>query len=463
MTPAGMLLLIGCLCAITEPAPQTNVMVQPPSPLYSAQTIFASRPYQFYFLLKVVFSFGTLVHKGMETDFIQYVLSAENVALFESLLQPLTLMGAYAGSFLTYRLAAVPKAYLSSCMLCFHALVFGVGATVSKDTMRHTYIQTLTFLNGAIQRLLSVAFQGMTSDVIDYDRLVTGLDRSAVFVSIDHSAEGIFGLVGEPIPQFVIAALGYQNNGGCDCGCGVLCHLPYLRWSCPLDIGYACTRSFNHNPLFFGDPFRVPACTLQSPVVVAAIKRFYLVAPVIFSLTASMIALLFPIDANVSHEISIGHNCRKIYGWAYDPVERVNLAPIKTGTDLYVERAYEQFSKSEAELIRRDRHGVYRIVMIAVSNMTVVILCAFCVLYYAIVASHIREFAAMAITLVPFLALLAISWNALKVHAILRDRSLLLRGVLAASDNAVKVEAPDIAPELVESLMQWRRRSCHLR
>jgi hypothetical protein len=48
-------------------------------------------------------------------------------------------------------------------------------------------------------------------------------------------------IVGGVLPGIIAGALGFQSNGGCDCGCGVACDAKFTRWVCPGDIGYACS------------------------------------------------------------------------------------------------------------------------------------------------------------------------------------------------------------------------------
>lgn len=241
------------------------------------------------------------MHHGVSSDFVQYILAQENVALFQSLLQPLQMLGGYVGSVILFRLTKYPMSYVACCMIALHGTVIGGGALFTNERLVNGYVQAMTFVDSLLQQVLKVALQGMVADVIDYDRLKMGFDRSGTFVSVDRSVEGIFGILGEPLPQFTLVALGYKNNGGCLCGCGVHCKLPYLRWSCPSDIGYACSGAFHDNPLFFGDPSRRSACTLQPSAVVQSIRFFYFILPLVFYVTASILSLLFPVDSAVSH------------------------------------------------------------------------------------------------------------------------------------------------------------------
>ena len=60
-------------------------------------------------------------------------------------------------------------------------------------------------------------------------------------------------IIGGVLPSLCVHYTGFLSNGGCGCGCGTQCGAPYHRWSCPGDIGYACTDSFGATGLYGGE------------------------------------------------------------------------------------------------------------------------------------------------------------------------------------------------------------------
>jgi len=105
----------------------------------------------------------------------------------------------------------------------------------------------------------------LLSEVIDYDELRFGARREGSFVIINSSLTQLNEVLGGILPGLLLSLLGYAGNGGCSCGCGVACPRNLMRWSCPTDIGYACSSALgNQNPPFYGDPHRVPPCTWQN-------------------------------------------------------------------------------------------------------------------------------------------------------------------------------------------------------
>ena len=103
-----------------------------------------------------------------------------------------------------------------------------------------------------------------------------------------------------------ITIAGYRINGDCECGCGVPCTLPFLRWNCPTDIAYACTRKLdNNNPPFFGDPTRYAACTLQSDAVTFLIRAWYFYLPCVAYGYESYLWFQFPFTPQKRMELDL--------------------------------------------------------------------------------------------------------------------------------------------------------------
>jgi len=311
---------------------------------------------------------------------------------------------------------------------------------------------------------MSTAFPAMMADVMDYDKLRMGFDRSGAFVAIDKTIEGMFGVVGEPIPQFTIAAFGYRNNGGCACGCGVRCSVPYLRWSCPYDIGYACTRSLAHNPLFYGDPFRRPPCTLQPDAVIASIRMFYFTIPICFYVVAAVLALRAPITDEVRYEITEGIRAREVNGCAYDPIQGEDLQRVAEGEPAMVEMTMLQFAEHERKLLAEDPREASSVAKSAAVNivcyasaMTGII----CFFSFVDINGVLSKLSTMLLTLVPLTFMTLIAWEAMKLLAINQARRFICMYSYAISANEESRSAwsPAITSTTKASLMRWKKKS----
>jgi len=109
-----------------------------------------------------------------------------------------------------------------------------------------------------------VVLDSMLGDIIDYDTLHTGKRPEGVYTVAETNLQQYVEIIGFVLPALVMGATGFENNGGCTCGCGVACPASYLRWHCPGDIGYTCTGTGGDSPPLYGDATRLAPCTLQS-------------------------------------------------------------------------------------------------------------------------------------------------------------------------------------------------------
>ena len=137
------------------------------------------------------------------------------------------------------------------------------------------YFTALGVWGGLLYRCLPLYF-GLTAiaenlvldlllaEVIDYDMLVTGTRRSGLFAVYSVAVAQLCEILAL-LPSIMFVQMRYVNNGGCRCGCGVACLLPFVRWDCDGDVGYSCSTGLtSSNPPFFGDPHRPPPCTRQT-------------------------------------------------------------------------------------------------------------------------------------------------------------------------------------------------------
>jgi Na+/melibiose symporter-like transporter len=88
---------------------------------------------------------------------------------------------------------------------------------------------------------LGIVPSALLADIIDSDEVHFGVRREGMYVVLETNVMQVVELVASVLPLLLLESAGYSNNGGCECGCGVECASPHQRWSCPADIGYACT------------------------------------------------------------------------------------------------------------------------------------------------------------------------------------------------------------------------------
>ena len=183
------------------------------------------------------------------------------------------------------------------------------SAAILSVTFLLLYIAPAEFMreSGAMYALpvaLGLAFgiqaivpEALLSDVIDYDELHCGVRREGMYVVLETSVAQVMAIIAGALPDFMLAAAGFENNGGCSCGCGVACPNYFERWRCPGDTGYACDGSLNSIPqLFYGVPRR-PPCLKQPPAVTRMVMVLIGLVPALMFAVAAFFCLFASIDS----------------------------------------------------------------------------------------------------------------------------------------------------------------------
>lgn len=246
-----------------------------------------------------------------------------------------------------------------------------------------------THLRAALGRSLAVGAsvsnvvpEAMLADIIDYDELISGERREGMYVILETSVMQLLEIVGNSIPQLLLASVGYKSNGGCSCGCGVACPVEYHRWNCPSDIGYACPGG---EPLF-GDPSRQPPCTVQPEGVRHVIGGFFNLAPCIFFLLATFVALYAPIDAKTHTEIIAATKRRRSGQAVTDPVSGRRLEPYPDEHRRKISQALKHYYDGEIRML--ERHGVRALVLTGMAWALMWLVITVCVVVVSLTILH---------------------------------------------------------------------------
>eukprot|EP00164_Ancoracysta_twista_P012601 GFYU01019825.1.p1 GENE.GFYU01019825.1~~GFYU01019825.1.p1 ORF type:complete len:681 (+),score=216.14 GFYU01019825.1:122-2164(+) len=144
----------------------------------------------------------------------------------------------------------------------------------------------------------------MLADIIDYDTLHTGQRREALYTVVETNLQQFIEIPSGTIPLLVFAAVGYVNNGGCYCGCGVECDSGKTTMSdcvAPSDFGAA-------------------PCTYQNEQVQWAIRMFFLFVPGVMAFVAGYPVWKSPITQDLHSKIVEETAKRKDGHAAVDPL-----------------------------------------------------------------------------------------------------------------------------------------------
>ena len=216
-------------------------------------------------------------------DVVQFIMHLENPAVLTSavaiFMTPLNLAVYPLGYAL---MTKWEKNHVSSLLMLYKALELFLLSFLSPFGLILTYpmLQVTHTIIHSARTMSQVAYMG---DVLDYDTFRAGRNRMVTVSMIESVVLTRSNSLVSLFNGILITVSGYRINGDCECGCGVPCQRPYLRWSCPTDVGYACTRKLEKdNVPFLGDPTRYAACTMQNSYVTFVIRFFYFYWPVCF-------------------------------------------------------------------------------------------------------------------------------------------------------------------------------------
>jgi len=288
----------------------------------SVRNLFFNKPYLTYLWMKVPLSIAGLVPVNLLIFYIKLVQQEENSVYETSVVTVIVVITSVISvPFIvkSCELYSKRKTMMYICLIM--SCVFTV-AFFSPATKVTTYILAVFMGVGAVGTNLIP--DAMLADIIDYDELHTGTRSEGTYTVVETNLQQFIEIPSGTLPLIVLSLIGYKNNSGCTCGCGVKCANDFLRWLCPNDIGYACTNGLTAS-LLFGDPNRTPPCTSQSTEVVWAIKLFGILFPGLCYALAILPVAWGKITADVHQQILVQINRRKGGLDAIDPISGTEI------------------------------------------------------------------------------------------------------------------------------------------
>jgi Na+/melibiose symporter-like transporter len=315
-----------------------------------------------------------------------------------------------------------------------------------------------------IKAVLFSVFDNYLGCVIDYDQLVSGERRDGAFVAADQIVVAVVQLFVIACAGSILSLGGYRGNGGCECGCGKKCESPYMRWSCPGDIGYACSSALgDDNPPFFGDPTRDVACTYQEPLVRQLLIILFSVIPLASFVVLRIVCARFPITNAVHEDITF---------------------QLQNPTDDFIDPVTDRMlQKKSAEQLKREAlentlsHGEVKGLISANSFVqwwrafvvkTIIVTTALVMVFVAVplTPSNLRIFAILGATM----ALVGIIWNALKMSKLVsaqeefialfeHHKQTSVKGRLGIEGSETRRQKIRMSSSMKEKLFRWQRRA----
>lgn len=275
----------------------------------AARRVFSNRPYLVYLAMRIPMTLNSLMPSNMMSYYVKAVMMQENVVAMTTTSAGISLLSAVICIPILVCLAKrFGKSNLLAVILFFEGIALICASLIPGTTMNDNkpLFYMLFFIVGASLSAGFVLPDAMLADVIDYDELLSGRRNEGMYTVIETNLQQLVEIVGGVLPLIVFESLGYENNGGCLCGCGVDCEkelgLTYARWYCSNDVGYSCKNAIG-SELFFGDADRQAPCTRQNDGVNMAVRFFFAGLPGILALVAVIPAWCMTINAKMHKDI----------------------------------------------------------------------------------------------------------------------------------------------------------------
>lgn len=292
---------------------------------------FKNSPYLIYLLMKVPLSVAGMMPVAMAPYFIKLVLQEENTTIWFGAILVIIILSALAG---TPLLVFLQQKYDKRIVLFYLIMaggLFQVCAFFISSWTPLMFVLSCVPI-GVITAATQIIPDALLSDIIDYDELLTGERNEGVYTIVETNLQQWIEIPAGVVPLMWLGWVGYKNNAGCSCGCGVPCPSDawYMRWNCTEhttgDTGYACDQSI-------GDPFfsetskllpinsdgtwdasaetRTAPCTDQNDDVRTVLKMCMFMIPGVFLIMGIIPIYLAPITRAKRLQITEMTNKRK--------------------------------------------------------------------------------------------------------------------------------------------------------
>jgi len=273
-------------------------------PVVALRRALNNKPYRIYLAMKIPISIVGLIPANMAPYLLRYGMKMENWSSFYFTFLIVVLSASFTS---TPFVALLMRRYGKREVLLYSAGLFWpvfIGFFLWPPLQMPTAAMLfMGVIFGFAAVLTFASMDAMLADVIDYDTLHTGRRSEGVYTVAETNLQQFIEVFAGVVPLLLMNAVGFENNGGCSCGCGVACASPYERWRCPGDIAYACTSGFSSPPLY-GDTDRSAPCVDQPSEGVGWVVRFFIFLLCgLCMLLVFTLAKLYPISRKVHADI----------------------------------------------------------------------------------------------------------------------------------------------------------------
>jgi len=278
----------GWLLAKVKERPVRQEIQVPKVPVVpQSMRLLLNRPYIIYLLFRVPMTIAALLPASLLLDYVHYAMAVESYNLLYYLCITVVILSIFFSvPFLLWAAKKYGKRAVLTSTCVVEGIIFLVSFAMDPSAMLDgndppgpsMMILILCMFVGFGMAASFVLPDSVLADIIDYDELFTTERREGLYTVAETNLQQYIEIIGGVLPGIIAGQLGFKSNGGCDCGCGVLCDAEFTRWVCPGDVGYATLNELAAD-LVLGDPNRKAPCAIQNDGVNMTFRFFMLCMP----------------------------------------------------------------------------------------------------------------------------------------------------------------------------------------
>jgi Na+/melibiose symporter-like transporter len=315
----------------------------------SIRQLFFNREYVTYLWMKVPLAMAGLMPVNFLLYYLKLVQREENAVQETALVTVIVVLTAVLS---VPVLVWCANRYTKRATMCTLSVLLGfvfVAASLAPATRTGTYVLAMFMGVGAVGT--NMLPDAMLADIIDYGELASGRRSEGTYTVVETNLQQFIEIPAGTLPLLVLSAVGFVNNAGCDCGCGVKCDDPFIRWNCPSDVGYACGTGMG-DTLLYGAAGRVAPCTEQNSAVLFWVRVFGIFIPGLCYFLGAWPVWCNRISPEVHRQIVAETDKRRAGLPCRDPIRD---EPIVTGGDEEEVRFLQHFSARELRRLAETR------------------------------------------------------------------------------------------------------------
>eukprot|EP00164_Ancoracysta_twista_P008058 GFYU01011554.1.p1 GENE.GFYU01011554.1~~GFYU01011554.1.p1 ORF type:complete len:679 (-),score=181.11 GFYU01011554.1:659-2695(-) len=286
-----------------------KVTMKKPPIIPTIKRMISYSPFRIYLSSFLIGSVGGSTPGILLLYYMQYSTKMTNPTFYSGIIMAVMVCGCMI---IIPSLIHASKRYGKVKAICFAYLTSGfVFVILSCMPPSFGGILAMAVSGALVQSASNALPSSMLADIVDYDELHSGERIEAMFAAFHTNISKVIEIPAGVAPMLILGALGYVNNGGCHCGCGVQC-------DDGVDVNAGCMA-----PSDYGEA----NCTWQPAAVEFGLRVLFTGVPGLCLMLAGLVMWRFPITMKVHNKILKGILHHQDSESAIDPLTKEIVLP----------------------------------------------------------------------------------------------------------------------------------------